>query len=179
MDDVWSELTREITDWRNAQVEKGTPYPLLILFGISFLLLAGLLLLYRSFYRWELTKNTETRPSRQTVAQLAIAIAMVGIVVSTLNATGMPTKFAVLLSDAASSSLMAALLIAAAGCIVLGMGMPTLPAYVNVILIIGPLLVALGTSLFTAHMFIFYFAVASAITPPQRAGSPPASTSCG
>ena len=73
VDDVWSELTREITDWRDAQVEKGTPYPLLILFGISFLLLAGLLLLYRSFYRWELTKNTETRPSRQTVAQLAMA----------------------------------------------------------------------------------------------------------
>jgi TRAP-type uncharacterized transport system fused permease subunit len=50
--------------------------------------------------------------------------------------------------------------------ILLGMGMPTLPAYVNVILIIGPLLAALGTSTFTAHMFVFYFAAASAITPP-------------
>ena len=60
--------------------------------------------------------------------------------------------------------------------ILLGMGMPTLPAYVNVILIIGPLLVALGTSFFTAHMFIFYFAVASAITPPVAIAAFAAST---
>ena len=50
--------------------------------------------------------------------------------------------------------------------IILGMGMPTVPAYANAALIMGPVLGALGTSLFTAHMFVFYFAVASAITPP-------------
>ncbi|MEL6840422.1 MAG: TRAP transporter large permease subunit, partial [Pseudomonadota bacterium] len=50
--------------------------------------------------------------------------------------------------------------------ILLGMGMPTVPAYLNVILLMGPLLVGLGTATFTAHMFVFYFAVASAITPP-------------
>jgi len=50
--------------------------------------------------------------------------------------------------------------------ILLGMGMPTVPAYVNVALLLGPLLANLGVSLFTAHMFVFYFAVASAITPP-------------
>ncbi len=55
----------------------------------------------------------------------------------------------------------------AMGCaILLGMGMPTVPAYVNVALLLGPLLANLGVSLFTAHMFVFYFAVASAITPP-------------
>ncbi|MEM7288905.1 MAG: TRAP transporter fused permease subunit [Pseudomonadota bacterium] len=50
--------------------------------------------------------------------------------------------------------------------ILLGMGMPAVPAYVNVALLMGPVLAGLGLSLFTAHMFIFYFAVASAITPP-------------
>ncbi len=50
--------------------------------------------------------------------------------------------------------------------ILLGMGMPTVPAYLNVILLMGPLLVGLGIATFTAHMFVFYFAVASAITPP-------------
>ena len=50
--------------------------------------------------------------------------------------------------------------------IILGMGMPTVPAYINVALLMGPMLVALGIATFTAHMFIFYFAVASAITPP-------------
>ena len=60
--------------------------------------------------------------------------------------------------------------------ILLGMGMPTLPAYVNVVLIIGPLMAALGTSFFTAHMFVFYFAVASAITPPVAIAAFAAST---
>ncbi|WP_347847933.1 TRAP transporter fused permease subunit [Planktomarina sp.] len=55
----------------------------------------------------------------------------------------------------------------AMGCaILLGMGMPAVPAYVNVALLLGPLLANLGVSFFTAHMFVFYFAVASAITPP-------------
>lgn len=50
--------------------------------------------------------------------------------------------------------------------VLLGMGMPTVPAYINVALLMGPMLVGLGIATFTAHMFIFYFAVASAITPP-------------
>ena len=62
--------------------------------------------------------------------------------------------------------LMLALCSAMLCAILLGMGMPTVPAYVNVALLMGPLLSNLGVSFFTAHMFVFYFAVASAITPP-------------
>ncbi|SIN75734.1 TRAP transporter permease [Vannielia litorea] len=62
--------------------------------------------------------------------------------------------------------LMLALTCAMVCAIILGMGMPTVPAYVNVALLLGPLLANLGVSFFTAHMFVFYFAVASAITPP-------------
>jgi TRAP-type uncharacterized transport system fused permease subunit len=50
--------------------------------------------------------------------------------------------------------------------VILGMGMPAVPAYINAALLMGPMLVGLGLSTFTAHMFVFYFAVASAITPP-------------
>ena len=50
--------------------------------------------------------------------------------------------------------------------VLLGMGMPAAPAYINVALLMGPVLAGLGLSIFTANMFIFYFAVASAITPP-------------
>ena len=50
--------------------------------------------------------------------------------------------------------------------VLLGMGMPAVPAYINVALLMGPMLIGLGLATFTAHMFIFYFAVASAITPP-------------
>lgn len=62
--------------------------------------------------------------------------------------------------------LMLALFCAMLCAILLGMGMPTVPAYVNVALLLGPLLANLGVSFFTANMFVFYFAVASAITPP-------------
>lgn len=50
--------------------------------------------------------------------------------------------------------------------VILGMGMPAVPAYINVALLMGPVLSGLGIAIFTAHMFIFYFAIASAITPP-------------
>jgi TRAP transporter 4TM/12TM fusion protein len=60
--------------------------------------------------------------------------------------------------------------------ILLGMGMPAVPAYLNVALLMGPLLIGLGISTFTANMFIFYFAIASAITPPVALAAFAAST---
>lgn len=60
--------------------------------------------------------------------------------------------------------------------ILLGMGMPAVPAYINAALLMGPLLAGLGIAHFTAHMFIFYFACASAITPPVAVASYAAST---
>ena len=60
--------------------------------------------------------------------------------------------------------------------ILLGMGMPAVPAYINVALLMGPLLIGLGIATFTAHMFIFYFAIASAITPPVALAAFAAST---
>lgn len=60
--------------------------------------------------------------------------------------------------------------------VLLGMGMPAVPAYINVALLMGPMLVGLGIATFTAHLFIFYFAVASAITPPVALAAFAAST---
>ena len=70
----------------------------------------------------------------------------------------------------------AALLITMLLAVLLGMGMPAVPAYINVALLMGPLLIGLGIATFTAHMFIFYFAVASAITPPVALAAFAAST---
>jgi TRAP-type uncharacterized transport system fused permease subunit len=75
-------------------------------------------------------------------------------------------KFGVLLNDALGYSLLVALLVVAGGCIVLGMGMPTLPAYVTVAAIALPSMKSFGLEPLTAHMFVFFIAVASAITPP-------------
>ena len=60
--------------------------------------------------------------------------------------------------------------------VILGMGIPAVPAYINVALLMGPMLVGLGLANFTAHMFVFYFAVASAITPPVAVAAFAAST---
>jgi TRAP transporter 4TM/12TM fusion protein len=101
-----------------------------------------------------------------TFAGLLMAIAAVGIVISTLAATGVPVKFGVLLTQALGQSMLVALLLVAGACIVLGMGMPTLPAYVTVAAIALPSMKAFGLEPLTAHMFVFFIAVASAITPP-------------
>jgi TRAP-type uncharacterized transport system fused permease subunit len=60
--------------------------------------------------------------------------------------------------------------------VILGMGMPAVPAYINVALLMGPLLIGLGLATFTSHMFIFYFAIASSITPPVALAAFAAST---
>lgn len=69
-----------------------------------------------------------------------------------------------------------ALLITMLLAVLLGMGMPAVPAYINVALLMGPLLIGLGIATFTANMFVFYFAVASAITPPVALAAFAAST---
>ncbi|MEM7378369.1 MAG: TRAP transporter large permease subunit, partial [Pseudomonadota bacterium] len=69
-----------------------------------------------------------------------------------------------------------ALLITMLLAVLLGMGMPAVPAYINVALLMGPMLIGLGIATFTAHMFVFYFAVASAITPPVALAAFAAST---
>jgi TRAP-type uncharacterized transport system fused permease subunit len=121
---------------------------------------------------------------------LLIAVSIIDVSVNFTNFTGILTidilnwlrdiqtfsLFDTEFTIGGSLYLLLALSVAMVATILLGMGMPTLPAYVNVILIIGPLLVALGTSFFTAHMFIFYFAVASAITPPVAIAAFAAST---
>ena len=107
----------------------------------------------------------------QTVARLAMAIGVVGIIVSVLSATGVPTKFAVLLNSAFDASLLLALLIAACGCVILGMGMPTLPAYIAIIVVMGPTLAQFGVEALTAHLFVLFFGTAAGITPPVAIAS--------
>lgn len=106
-----------------------------------------------------------------TIARLLGVTGIVGVVVAVLSATGLPSKLSVLLMDAASTSMFIALAISAIGCIILGMGMPTLPAYIAIISVMGATLQSMGLELLTAHMFVFTFGVASVITPPVAIAS--------
>ena len=102
----------------------------------------------------------------ETHASLLMAIGVVGIVVAVLGATGLPNDFAQLVGQATGTQLFLTLAVAAVAALMLGMGMPTLPAYLTIILILGPSMQSLGLSVLTAHLFVFYFGVASSITPP-------------
>jgi TRAP-type uncharacterized transport system fused permease subunit len=66
----------------------------------------------------------------------------------------------------AQSSLILALVLTALAGIVLGMGMPTTPSYIVMVSLLVPALIKLGAATPAAHMFAFYFAILSAITPP-------------
>ncbi len=102
----------------------------------------------------------------QAGATLLIAIAAIGILVGSLDSTGLGLKLANVIAEVRGESLFSALLVAMVGALILGMGMPTLPAYLIIILVMGPAIQALGVSMLTAHMFVFYYGVASSLTPP-------------
>ena len=102
----------------------------------------------------------------QSGATLLIAIAAIGILVGSLDSTGLGLKLANVIATVRGESLFSALLVAMVGALVLGMGMPTLPAYLIIILVMGPAIQQLGVSMLTAHMFVFYYGVASSLTPP-------------
>lgn len=101
-----------------------------------------------------------------TFGRLLMAIGTVSIIIAVLGSTGLPLEFAKVISSNAGDNLLLALIFAAAAALILGMGMPTLPAYLTIIIILGPSLTSLGLTDLTAHFFVFYFGVASAITPP-------------
>jgi TRAP-type uncharacterized transport system fused permease subunit len=114
-----------------------------------------------------------------------MSVAVVGIIVAVLAATGLPSDFTLLLGQAGGGELVFALMIAAVASLLLSMGIPTLPAYLTVVLILGPSLTELGVSVLVAHLFVLYFCVASSITPPVAiaayaaasiAGGPPMMT---
>jgi len=101
-----------------------------------------------------------------TFSRLLMAIAVVGIVVAVLGATGLPKDFVVLIDTVGADYLFITLLVTAVAALMLGMGMPTLPAYLTIVLILGPAMQNLGLTVLAAHLFVLYYAVASSITPP-------------
>ncbi|MGB1214540.1 MAG: TRAP transporter permease [Pikeienuella sp.] len=99
-------------------------------------------------------------------AQLVVIVGAVGIIIGILNLTGVGLRFASLVASYADGQLVISLLLMALACLLLGMGMPTVPAYLIIVLVMGPALQKLGVPIIHTHMFVLYFGVLSAITPP-------------
>ena len=99
-------------------------------------------------------------------ARIMVAVGTIGIILGVVNETGVAIGFASLLQSVGEGSLFLALVLAMIGSLILGMGLPTLPAYLIIVLIMGPAIVELGLSVLTVHMFVLYFGVLSSVTPP-------------
>ncbi|QFT96077.1 Sialic acid TRAP transporter permease protein SiaT [Roseovarius sp. THAF8] len=100
------------------------------------------------------------------VLQLVAVCATAGIIVGVIALTGIGSRFSTVLLTLADQSQILALFFAMVVSIILGMGMPTTAAYAVAASVIAPGVINLGVEPLTAHLFIFYFAVMSAITPP-------------
>ncbi|MEM7753813.1 MAG: TRAP transporter large permease subunit, partial [Pseudomonadota bacterium] len=103
--------------------------------------------------------------------QIIAVCACAGIIVGVISLTGVGARFSALLLGIAESSQLLALFFAMCISILLGMGMPTTAAYAVAASVVAPGLVQLGIPQLTAHFFVFYFAVLSAITPPVALAS--------
>jgi len=97
---------------------------------------------------------------------VALACACAGIVIGTITLTGLGLAFTNVVMTESQNMLLPALILTMLAGIVLGMGLPTTPAYIVQVALLVPALVRLGVQVEAAHLFVLYFAVLSAITPP-------------
>ena len=103
--------------------------------------------------------------------QIVVVCACAGVIVAVISLTGVGARFSSLLLGVAEASQLLALFFAMCISIMLGMGMPTTAAYAVAASVVAPGLVQMGIPVLTAHFFVFYFAVVSAITPPVALAS--------
>ncbi len=119
----------------------------------------------RQGLHWRNVLEALEEGARNTLA-VAMACASAGIVIGCVTITGLGIVFTQVVVELAQNMLPLALLLTAIAGIVLGMGMPTTPAYIVMVSLLVPALIKLGAPTPAAHMFAFYFAILSAITPP-------------
>ncbi|WP_368500156.1 TRAP transporter permease [Paracoccus sp. 1_MG-2023] len=104
--------------------------------------------------------------SARQVALIASIILCASIIVGVLAITGLGVKVTSLILSTSNGTIWPSLLLTALACLVLGMEVPTTAAYVICISVAGPALTQLGLAPLQAHLFVFWFALLSTITPP-------------
>lgn len=107
----------------------------------------------------------------RSVVSVAIACAVVGIIIGVVSLTGFGLNMANAIIQLGSSNLLATLVLTMVTCMILGMGLPSIPAYLITATMAAPALIQLGIPDIAAHMFVFYFAMFANITPPVALAS--------
>jgi len=135
------------------------------LLGVLSILILGLFIQKETRFRlgWILEALRQTGSTMLIITPIA---ALAGVVVGTLSYTGAGFLVSLYLSQVAGGNLFILLPVIALACFILGMGMPTLPAYIVLAVLMAPTVVQLGIEPIAAHLFILYYATASMVTPP-------------
>lgn len=102
----------------------------------------------------------------QQVAMIAAIIICASIIIGVLGITGLGIKITSIILSGSGGALWPALFLTALACLLLGMEVPTTAAYVICVSVAGPALIELGLEPLQAHLFVFWFALLSTITPP-------------
>ena len=97
---------------------------------------------------------------------VGIACALVGVIIGVVSLTGVASTFAGYILAVGENNLFLSLLLTMLTCLVLGMGIPTIPNYIITSSIAAPALLDLGVPLLVSHMFVFYFGILADLTPP-------------
>lgn len=119
----------------------------------------------RTFWSLRELADLAQKVSRQMFSIISLCAAA-GIIVGLIAYTGLGISFSELLTEASGGSLILLALLVALASTILGMGMPTTPAYIMLAVLAVPAMVNLGVLPITAHLFCFYFGTLSMITPP-------------
>ena len=106
------------------------------------------------------------RDATKQVAEIAVPIAAIGIIIAVSVQSNLALKFANSMIGASGGTAVGSLILVILGCIIMGMGLPTVAAYIIGAVLYVPALKAFGISALSAHFFIFYYCVLSMVTPP-------------
>ena len=102
----------------------------------------------------------------EAVIPVATACACAGIIIGIITLTGLGLKFSSLVISLSGGNIFFALVLTMISSLILGMGLPTAAAYILVATLAAPALEQLGIHKLAAHLFVFYSAMLSSITPP-------------
>ncbi|MCE7029959.1 TRAP transporter permease [Jiella avicenniae] len=132
--------------------------------GVLTAVLAAMLLRATRLSPWQIVEGLGETTLR--ILPVAGACAAAGLVIGGLSMTGLGMKAANVILVISNSEPILTLVIAAVVTIILGLGMPTPSAYILAAVLVGPALAKLGYPVLESHMFLLYYAVLSALTPP-------------
>lgn len=165
-----------------SQVMKERGHLLIPLIGLLYLLIKGYTPIYAAFYSIIMTiaastLRKETRMSfkdiidaleegARTALGVAMACATVGLIIGVATLTGFGLKLAGAILFLGKGNLFATLVLTMIACIVLGMGLPSIPAYIITATMAAPALAEMGIPPLVSHMFVFYFGMLANLTPP-------------